>query len=290
MTKTARQVIDAWHQHTVLVFRDQNLSEDDQADSLPPFGPLAQRVKPPATSARVDAPDWDGMMLITDNVDAERQAGRLARPWRDVVPHRQVLLPRPHRASFLYGIEIPSEGGNTSFSSSYAAYERAAGRAQAQARRQDGDAGPSVQRRPAASILDLKLEDIHHCASPSIVTNPGSGRKGLYVASAEHDVDRRHGPRRERGAAAAAVRHRGRPGDHLRARVAGRRSGDVGQSRLPARAHRLAERAAPHACAAAPSRASRCTSATGYQDSEEGGRCSRHGCGLSGLALPSRLR
>src|SRR5262249_22707837 len=25
-----RQIKDAWHQHTVLVFRDQNLSEDDQ--------------------------------------------------------------------------------------------------------------------------------------------------------------------------------------------------------------------------------------------------------------------
>ena len=30
---------------------------------------------------------------------------------------------------------------------------------------------------------DLDLKDIHHCAQPIIVTNPGSGRKGLYVAS-----------------------------------------------------------------------------------------------------------
>ena len=31
--------------------------------------------------------------------------------------------------------------------------------------------------------LSHKLEDIHHCRQPIIVTNPGSGRKGLYVAS-----------------------------------------------------------------------------------------------------------
>src|SRR5256885_13978222 len=31
--------------------------------------------------------------------------------------------------------------------------------------------------------LSLKLEDIHHHLQPIIVTNPGSGRKALYVAS-----------------------------------------------------------------------------------------------------------
>jgi taurine dioxygenase len=30
--------------------------------------------------------------------------------------------------------------------------------------------------------LDVSLESIHHCAQPIVVTNPGSGRKGLYVA------------------------------------------------------------------------------------------------------------
>jgi taurine dioxygenase len=31
--------------------------------------------------------------------------------------------------------------------------------------------------------LTLKLEDIHHCSQPIVITNPDSGRKSLYVAT-----------------------------------------------------------------------------------------------------------
>ena len=68
--------------------------------------------------------------------------------------------------------------------------------------------------------ITLPLESTHHCLQPIIVTNPGSGEKALYVASQNsmwiEGMDRE----RERGAAAEAVRHRRRSGDHLRARLA----------------------------------------------------------------------
>ncbi len=180
--ETARQVIDAWHQHTVLVFRDQNLSEDDQARFASLFGPLAQRVKPLATSVRVDAPDWDRMMLITDNVDADgKPIGALGHG--EMWFHTdKCYVPRPHRASFLCGIEIPSEGGNTRFSSSYAAYERLPADLK---RKLDGKMVMQGHQYSVGRRIDLslKLEDIHHHLQPIIVTNPGSERKGLYVAS-----------------------------------------------------------------------------------------------------------
>ena len=165
------------------MFRDQKLSEDDQRRFASYFGPVAKRVKPPASSGRiVDAPDWGDLMLITDNVDANGQpVGSLGHGemWfhTDKCYHR-----RPHRASFLYGMQIPSEGGNTRFSSSYAAYDRLPDDLK---RRLEGlmvmqGHEYSVGRR---INLNHKLEDIHHCRQPIIVTNPGSGRKGLYVAS-----------------------------------------------------------------------------------------------------------
>ena len=50
---TLRQVMDAWHEHSVLLFRDQNLSEDDQRRFASYFGPVAKRVPPsPARPAR----------------------------------------------------------------------------------------------------------------------------------------------------------------------------------------------------------------------------------------------
>jgi len=91
--------------------------------------------------------------------------------------HRQ-----PHRATFLYGIEIPSEGGHTQFSSMYAAYENLP----ADLKRQlDGAMVVQGQQYGVGRRIDvtLPLESTHHCAQPIFVTNPGSGRKALYVAS-----------------------------------------------------------------------------------------------------------
>ncbi len=180
---TIRQIKDTWHQHTVLVFRDQSLSEDDQRRFASHFGPIAKRVRPPAGAGGLDAsPDWDEMMLVSDKVDAEgKPIGSLGHGemWfhTDKCYHRC-----PHRASFLYGIQIPSEGGNTKFSSLYAAYERLPGDLR---RRLDGVMVMQGHQYTVGKRIDLavKLETIHHCRQPIIVTNPGSGRKGLYVAS-----------------------------------------------------------------------------------------------------------
>jgi taurine dioxygenase len=182
--ETLRQIKDAWHRHTVLVFRDQNLSEDDQRRFASYFGPVATRVRPPQTSATasVDLPDWSDLMLITDNVKGDgTPVGALGHGemWfhTDKCYHR-----RPHRASFLYGIEIPTEGGRTRFSSSYAAYDRLSPDLK---RRLDGAMVMQGHEYGAGRRikLDHKLEEIHHCRQPMIVTNPGSGRKGLYVSS-----------------------------------------------------------------------------------------------------------
>src|SRR5262245_36184637 len=87
------------------------------------FGPVAKRVPPKPGATRVgDAPAWNDMMLVSDKLNANgKPLGTLGHGemWfhTDKCYHR-----RPHRASFLYGIEIPSAGGHTKFSSMYAAY------------------------------------------------------------------------------------------------------------------------------------------------------------------------
>src|SRR5258707_14821062 len=68
---TVRQIIDAWHRHTVLVFRDQSLSEDDQRRFASCFGRVAKRVPPRAGAVGADSLlEWDDMLLVTDKVDA----------------------------------------------------------------------------------------------------------------------------------------------------------------------------------------------------------------------------
>jgi taurine dioxygenase len=178
-----RRVKDAWHEHAVLLFRDQELSEDDQRRFASYFGPVAKRVPPKPGAAGVgDAPAWDDMMLVSDKVDANgKPLGTLGHGemWfhTDKCYHR-----RPHRASFLYGIEIPAEGGYTKFSSLCAAYERLP----AELKRQlEGAMVIQGQQYGVGRRIDvtLPLESTHHCAQPIFITNPGSGKKALYVAS-----------------------------------------------------------------------------------------------------------
>ena len=198
---TVRQIRNAWYDHTVLVFRDQKLSEDDQRRFASYFGPVAKRVPPRPGAVGADTLiEWDDMLLVTDNVDANgKPIGALGHGemWfhSDKCYHR-----KPHRASFLYGIEIPTEGGHTKFSSSYAAYERLPADVKKQDRRRDGDAGPPIHHRPAHRP-DRRYRD-HASLPPADHRHQSRLRaQGALRHQPEHDVDRRHGPRRERGAA-----------------------------------------------------------------------------------------
>src|SRR5580698_3550211 len=73
--ETLQQIRDAWHQHAVLLFRDQHLSEDDQRRFAANFGPVAKRVPPkPGAPGSEDSVVWDDMMMVTDQVDAKGKA------------------------------------------------------------------------------------------------------------------------------------------------------------------------------------------------------------------------
>jgi taurine dioxygenase len=180
---TIREIKQAWYQHTVLVFPDQKISEDDQRRFASHFGPVAKRVPPRAGASGTDTLlDWDDMLLITDNVDAGgKPMGALGHGemWfhTDKCYHR-----KPHRASFLYGIELPTEGGHTRFSSSYAAYDRLSPELK---QRLDGAMVMQGHQYTTGRRIDLTvdIETMHHCLQPMIITNPGWGRKGLYVSS-----------------------------------------------------------------------------------------------------------
>ena len=216
---TLRQVMDAWHEHTVLLFRDQHLSEDDQRRFASYFGPVAKRVPPkPGAPGADTSPAWDDMMMITDKVDANGKAlGSLGHG--EMWFHTEKCYHRtPHRATFLYGIDIPSVGGHTQFASMYAAYENLPADLKRRLEGAWGHAGPAIRRRPAHR---------HHAAAGEHASLPAAdlchqsrlGQEGALYRQPELDVDRGHGSQRERGAAAEAVRHRRGPGDHLRARL-----------------------------------------------------------------------
>jgi len=171
----------AWADHTLLLFRDQDMSSDDQLRLADHFGPIATRVIPPAGTSIPAGPEWTNVMLITDRKDENGDAlGALGHG--DMWFHSdKCYRPKPHRVSFLYGIEIPNEGGHTKFSSLYSAYDNmsdALKQKLADAFVMQGyDYGNTRRVDP-----NVDLEDILHYRQPMIVTNPSSGRKSLYIA------------------------------------------------------------------------------------------------------------
>lgn len=177
---TITLIRNAWHDHTVLLFRDQDLSEDDQIRFASHFGPVADRVAP-ITEAQLDAPDWGKLMLISDHVDETgKPIGSLGHG--EMTFHTdKCYREKPHRTSFLYGIEIPSEGGHTKFASLYAAYNSMS---EDLKRRLDDAFVMQGHQYGGYGRLDLSidLKDMHHFRQPLVVTNPGSGRKALYLS------------------------------------------------------------------------------------------------------------
>lgn len=178
---TIDQVRQAWHDHAVLVFHDQDISGDDQLRFAAHFGPIAERHTPKAGASRAESPDWTTLMPVSDKKDADGAAiGALGHGemWfhTDKCYHE-----RPHRFSFLYGIEIPSHGGHTKFASLYGAYDNMADDLK---RKLDG--ARVMQGYDYAGNarldLDIDLDNIFHYCQPMIVTNPGSGRKALYIS------------------------------------------------------------------------------------------------------------
>lgn len=178
---TMAAIEQAWADHSMLVFRDQDISGDDQLRFAGHFGPIATRVTPPAGTERPPGPDWTNLMLITDRKDEAGEAlGALGHG--DMWFHSdKCYRPRPHRFSFLFGIEIPTEGGHTKFSSLYSAYDRMPD--ELKERLDDAFVMQGYDYGNTRRVdSGVDLDDILHCRQPMIVTNPSSGRKALYIA------------------------------------------------------------------------------------------------------------
>jgi taurine dioxygenase len=45
--ETFAEILDTWHKHLVILFRNQSLSEDDQIRFAQRFGELQKRTRPP---------------------------------------------------------------------------------------------------------------------------------------------------------------------------------------------------------------------------------------------------
>jgi alpha-ketoglutarate-dependent taurine dioxygenase len=171
--RTFAQIRDAWHEHLVILLRDQELSEDDQVRFAEKFGP------PAVIHTKQFVRNHPAVMLISNIREDGKPIGAL--PDGEMHFHTdQCHQERPAMASMLYAIEVPRAGGNTLFANGYKAYEtlpdalklRIAGRKALNAYDYD----------TAAMKRGTDLADgVPSCVHPVVRTHPATGRKALYV-------------------------------------------------------------------------------------------------------------
>ena len=111
---TVDTIKQAWHDHTVLVFHDQDLSGEDQLRFAANFGPIAERHQPKAGSKgdSKGSPEWVNLMPISDKTDGEGNAiGALGHGdtgrrscWRRYAG----LAGGPHRPALCAGLGRPA--------------------------------------------------------------------------------------------------------------------------------------------------------------------------------------
>jgi taurine dioxygenase len=167
------QIRDAWHQHCVILLRDQTLSEADEVRFAERFGP------PAVIHTKQFVRGHPAVMLISNIREDGKPIGAL--PDGEMQFHTdQCHQERPAMASMLYAIEVPRTGGNTLFANGYMAYETLP---DAVKRRIDGRrALNSYDYDSAATIRGATVrEDAPSYVHPVVRTHPATGRKALYV-------------------------------------------------------------------------------------------------------------
>ena len=182
---TVESIEDALEKHGVLVFPGQRISPAQQIDFSRAFAQLEK-------TARVDA-RLDGYpeIFVVGNAGGKVVSFAAKDNSDDLEWHADHMhLPEPARASLLYARAVPSEGGDTLFTCTYAAYDAldAAERAELDGLsaqhsvsglndflRHQGEEGAADGAYTSPSDLVVQW--------PLVRRHPRSGRKSLYFGS-----------------------------------------------------------------------------------------------------------
>jgi taurine dioxygenase len=166
------EIRQAFLEHLVVFFRDQQLTPQQQLEIASLFGePMVY----PQLKGLADCP------LVTPVIKLEHERNNFGGVWHTDTAY----LDRPPMASLLYALETPPRGGDTLFANQYLAYEtlpastrdeldqliavNTSTKAAAQRTREE-------RQRDSGDRLQV-LEARH----PAVRTHPETGRKSLYV-------------------------------------------------------------------------------------------------------------
>jgi taurine dioxygenase len=176
--EAAAAIYRAWLDHAVLVFRDQDLSQEDLVRVTGIFGEFAPLGRPAHTLPRGFAKILPNIMLISNIRENGETIGAL--PDGEMMFHHDTIhRDDPHKATLLYAVEVPSHGGDTLFASGTGAYDGldAAMKAKLAGLRAVNFYVYNSVKRNDQQAVNATSEAVH----PMVRTHDETGRKALYV-------------------------------------------------------------------------------------------------------------
>jgi taurine dioxygenase len=187
---TRDALIEAWVEHLVLLFRDQDLTENRFLAAARMFGDLQVSMTGDRPGAAAEAATREASApeicvlhnLGPDGRPAASNSGAGSGPlaWHSDNSYSET----PPAGTMLYAREVPPAGGDTCFSNQYLAYEALdaavresiAGRTAVQDYSRDGVG--RIRPDVTAPTTREEVPGAHH---PIVQTHPLSGRKALYL-------------------------------------------------------------------------------------------------------------
>ena len=183
---TFKAIVDAFNEYSVLLFRGQSLTDEEQIAFSRRFGPLETTIRSIASQdrtlehiANLSNVDAENRLIPTGDKRNIFNAGN--QMWHSDSSFKQV----PAMASLLSAREIPPEGGETQYASMRVGYARLPGDLQ---RFLEGKVAIHSFVYSRGLIDDGLLPPEHAAQVPPVRqalvrVNPANGRKAFYVGS-----------------------------------------------------------------------------------------------------------
>jgi taurine dioxygenase len=175
-TADFKEVRDLWHQHELLLFRNQSLVETDMIEFSRRFGELEIHVREEWLS------DDNPEILMVTNIKKNGQSVGALEDAEVGWHYDQIYLPQPAVGSMLSSVKLPPDGGSTYFADMSTAYETLPkhlheainGRSAVQSY----SAFNQSYSTETNDTQTKKTQDVEH---PIVRTHPFTGRKALYI-------------------------------------------------------------------------------------------------------------
>lgn len=178
------EILDAFHRHHALVFRDQHLAPGDQVAFSARFGPLEVH-----DNTQFMMEGHDNVLILSNDLRDGKPIGvpDAGDSWHTDLSFKDC----PSLCTVLQAVRLPGQGGDTEFACMTAAYEALPAATKARIADLKGIHTINKLRNPRIEISPLRrnaekfyadqgarFADRRH---PMVRTHPATGKKSLYV-------------------------------------------------------------------------------------------------------------